>query len=369
MKGDLLSERGRGKICLISLDNKKSTDFSHIADLADSLAACGYYCDKISRVAYNEPDLIVSAFADGLDNFENVVVLCPFGMKNTVSDFFSARLNGTFDALGVLNGGAVTVYIVFFDGENRLRIADLKETLDKKYGVKYEKTVLRAVGVPKKLLEGALLKAGGIFGAGEAFFNVKEVYDDFKIEIVYSSNMPKIALDEGVREIVKALNDYIYALEDITLAEQLYRLLKLRRMKISVAESFTGGGIGKRLVEVSGISEVYFEGLNTYANGAKTGRLGVGELTLAQRGAVSAETAYQMAEGLLNTGNCEVAVSSTGIAGPKSDNTSKPVGLAYIGVGVEGDIAVYKFNFTGGRRAITEKAINHALFLAYKKLK
>ena len=172
-----------------------------------------------------------------------------------------------------------------------------------------------------------------------------------------------------MREIVKILSDYIYALEDITLAEQLIRLLKLRRMKICTAESFTGGGVGKKLVSVSGASEVYCEGLNTYSNSSKTARLGVSELTLSQRGAVSAETAYQMAEGLYDGKTCNVAVSTTGIAGPKSDNTSKPVGLAFIGVGVDGDISVYKFNFHGDRKTITETAINHALFLTYKKLK
>ncbi|MDE7087491.1 MAG: CinA family protein, partial [Clostridia bacterium] len=312
---------------------------------------------------------IVRSFIDGAECYENIVILCPVKMKNTICDFFTARLNAEFDASGVLNSGATTVFLQFSDCENRLKISDIKQIIDKKYGIKYESTVIRAVGAPKKLLDQAVAKAAKLFDRGEAFFNVKNDYDDCRIEVVYSSKMPKIALDEGVREIVKTLNDYIYALEDVSLAEQLFRLLKLRRMKICVAESFTGGGVGKKLVEVSGISEVYHEGLNTYSNEAKMARLGVSELTLRQHGAVSAETAYQMAEGLIKSGNCDVAISTTGIAGPKSDNTSKPVGLAFIGVAVGEDIAVYKFNFGGNRENITQTAINHALFLAYKRLK
>ncbi|MGN0805964.1 MAG: CinA family protein, partial [Candidatus Coproplasma sp.] len=93
------------------------------------------------------------------------------------------------------------------------------------------------------------------------------------------------------------------------------------------------------------------------------------EMTLKQHGAVSAETAYAMAAGLIKTGNCQLAVSTTGIAGPKSDNTLKPVGLAYIGIGLGEDIAVYKFNFKGDRDTISRTAINQALFLAYKRIK
>lgn len=358
----------RGKFCLISLDNKRNIDLSFLCAFIKNLAACGYYCDKVCRVAYNQSEDIVKAFLDGLEGYENIIILCPAGMNNTIREFFNAKLNSGFDELGVINSGNVTVFLQFFDLENRLKIEDIKERLDKKYGVRYDSAVIRAVGVPKKSLDEALKRAAAKFDGG-AFFNVTENYDDFKIEIVFSSQTSKMALDDGIREIVKGLSDYVYALENISLAEQLFRLLKLRRMKISVAESFTGGGVGKRLVEVSGISEVYAEGLNTYSNEAKMVRLGVSELTLRQRGAVSAETAYQMAEGLIKAGNCDVAISTTGIAGPKSDNTSKPVGLAYIGVAVGDDAAVYKFNFVGDRETITQTAINHALFLAYKRLK
>ena len=141
--------------------------------------------------------------------------------------------------------------------------------------------------------------------------NIYDSYGDCTIEIVYSESDPKMMVDEVVRTFVSALDKYVYALEDITLAQRLYQLLKLRRMKISCAESFTGGGVGQRLVEVPGISEVYFEGLNTYSNEAKIARLGVDEMTIKSTGAVSAETAYQMADGLIAQGHCDVSVATT----------------------------------------------------------
>ena len=76
-----------------------------------------------------------------------------------------------------------------------------------------------------------------------------------------------------------------------------------------------------------------------------------------------------MAVGLLKTGKCDLAISTTGIAGPKSDNTAKPVGLCYIGIGMKDGVHTYKYNLSGNREEITETAKNTALFLAIKKLK
>lgn len=199
-----------------------------------------------------------------------------------------------------------------------------------------------------------------------------KLYDDFgDVTIVteYPADLPQEIAGKLQRFLIRGLNECIYAMENVALVEQLYTILKLRKYKISTAESFTGGGVGQRLVQLPGISEVFFEGLNTYSNQSKILRLGVSETTLSKHGAVSAEVALEMVKGLLSQGNCQVAVSTTGIAGPHSDNTKKPVGLAYIGVGVEEDYSVYRFNFVGDRERITKQAINQALFLAYKKIK
>ncbi|MDE6667153.1 MAG: CinA family protein [Clostridia bacterium] len=226
---------------------------------------------------------------------------------------------------------------------------------------------IRTVAAPVETVNGVLAKLKN--ACPGIAINLRENFGDLSIEIVKDGSADESTYQNAYREVVAALNDHIYALEDISLCERLFQLLKLRQATVSVAESFTGGGISKRLVEIPGISEVYFEGLNTYSNKSKIERLGVKEETLEAYGAVSAQTAYEMAYGLLATGNCNLSIATTGIAGPKTDGTKKPVGLLYIAVGNEEHISVYEYNLKGSRQAITETAINIALFLAFKKLK
>ena len=97
-------------------------------------------------------------------------------------------------------------------------------------------------------------------------------------------------------------------------------------------------------------------------------RLGVKADDLRREGAVSSIVAYQMAVGLLKEG-CDLAIATTGIAGPKSDDTKKPVGLCYIAIGTRDGVHTYKFNLSGTREQITERAKNTAMFLAIKRIK
>ena len=226
---------------------------------------------------------------------------------------------------------------------------------------------VKTVGAPENKISEAILKAKEV--CGELDFSITQNYGDCTIEITYAADMPRTLYESVMRAILGVLNDYVYALEDITLAERFVQLLKLRKMTISVAESFTGGGVGKRLVEVPGVSEVFYEGLNTYSNKSKVERLGVREQTLTEHGAVSEQTAAEMAEGLILGGNCDIGISTTGIAGPNSDNTNKPVGLFYIGIATKESVHVYGYNLKGTRKSITETAINFALFLAFKRIK
>lgn len=114
---------------------------------------------------------------------------------------------------------------------------------------------------------------------------------------------------------------------------------------------------------------MYFEGVNTYNELSKIKRLGVNEYTLKTVGAVSDQTAYEMASGLIATGDCDIAIATTGLAGPNTDKSMLPVGLCYIAVGTKERVFVYRYKFDGSREEITQTAINYALFLAYKQLK
>ncbi len=355
------------KCCLLVFRNKKINDFSGADTVISEFANGGYYFDKISYVAFNCSTEIVFALKDGLENYENIVIYCPKAMEGTIKDFAVAAVGGEFDGLNFLKSDGNLVFILFSDSNNRLLVSDICNELDKRYGVNHGCAYVKTVGAPQNLIMSAVNSAKSI--CGELEFNISESYGDAKIEVVYGSNTPKSIFDRALRELVTRLDKYIYALEDISLEERLVQLLKLRRMKIAVAESFTGGGICKRLVSISGVSEVFYEGLNTYSNEAKAARLGVDEMTLKRFGAVSEQTAAEMAEGLIKDGNCDVSISTTGIAGPKSDNTNKPVGLTYIGIALKDGTQAFKYQLCGSRKNITETAINLALFLAYKFIK
>ncbi len=239
--------------------------------------------------------------------------------------------------------------------------------LDAKYGVDDIVAYLRCAGVPDEVLKQTVEEANRI--CPEVRFNITGLHGDCRIQIVRPASLDAAVYGELYRTILSRLNDYIYAMEDTELNEMVVQLLKLRKMTISVAESFTGGGICKKLVEIPGVSAVFDEGINTYSNRSKMQRLGVDLATLNRYGAVSRETAAEMCMGLIKNGACNVAVSTTGIAGPSSDNTAKPVGLLYIGVGTEDRIDVFEYNLKGSREDITATAINLALLHVYKTIK
>ena len=172
-----------------------------------------------------------------------------------------------------------------------------------------------------------------------------------------------------MRFLIQELKENIYAEFDTSLSERVFDLLKLKKLKLSVAESFTAGRVASAIISNSGASEFVHEGIVSYSNQSKLSRLNVDKGDLIKNGAVSSVVAYHMAVGLLKTGECDVAISTTGIAGPKSDNTEKPVGLCYIAIGMKDGVHTYKYNLSGNREEITETAKNTALFLTIKKLK
>ncbi len=147
--------------------------------------------------------------------------------------------------------------------------------------------------------------------------------------------------------------------------ERLYRLLKIKEMKISFAESCTGGLACDRLVNVPGSSEVFEGGMCCYSNAMKQKLLGVKDFVLEKRGAVSADCALAMAKGVLKVFNSDIAVSVTGIAGPGGGTDEKPVGTVYIACVLKcGEQHIFRYRFSGGRRAVREKAAEEALGMA-----
>ena len=118
-----------------------------------------------------------------------------------------------------------------------------------------------------------------------------------------------------------------------TREKKIAKILIKESIKVATAESCTGGLVSSRLTDISGSSSYIFQNLVTYANEAKEELLGVKKETIEKYGVVSEEVALEMVNGLLNKYNCDVAISTTGIAGPTGGSDRKPVGLICIGIG------------------------------------
>ena len=154
----------------------------------------------------------------------------------------------------------------------------------------------------------------------------------------------------------------------MNLEEKIIKELQKRKQTLTTAESCTGGLLAGRILNVSGASAVYNEGHITYSNEAKERLLGVKHETLQQFGAVSKETAAEMAKGAALSAKAEVGLSTTGIAGPTGGTTEKPVGLVYVGCYYDGEVSVEECHFTGDREQNRNAAVEAALRLLGKHL-
>lgn len=176
-------------------------------------------------------------------------------------------------------------------------------------------------------------------------------------------------MEPMVRELYARFGDKIYTTkEHVTLEEAIVELLKEKGMTVTTAESCTGGLLAGRIMNVAGASAVYQEGYITYSNRAKEKLLGVSEETLRTYGAVSAETAAQMAEGAAKAAEADAALAVTGIAGPGGGSSEKPVGLVYVGCFVKGRVRTEEFIFTGNREKNRDYAVVRALTVLREEL-
>lgn len=180
---------------------------------------------------------------------------------------------------------------------------------------------------------------------------------------VTSEEEAKKLIKPVVKEIRSRLGDCVYSIkEDETLEMAVVELLKKYELTVTTAESCTGGLLAGRLVNVPGVSEVFREGFVTYSNKAKRKLLDVNKSTLKKYGAVSEQTAREMAMGGVFATDADVCVAITGIAGPESDG-DKPVGLVYIACYMKEKVWVEQYQFKGNRNKIREQSVVKALDL------
>ncbi|OQB15781.1 MAG: Nicotinamide-nucleotide amidohydrolase PncC [Firmicutes bacterium ADurb.Bin193] len=141
-------------------------------------------------------------------------------------------------------------------------------------------------------------------------------------------------------------------------------LLTEKGLKISTAESCTGGLVAKLITDISGSSACFEMGVVTYSNEAKIKLPGISRQTLDEYGAVSAHAAAQMCEGIMTLAKSDIGLSVTGIAGPSGGTPEKPVGLVYIGVCGRGGTVTEELNLSGTRDEIRSLAAKRALQIA-----
>ena len=155
------------------------------------------------------------------------------------------------------------------------------------------------------------------------------------------------------------------------LANELVDILKEKGLTISCAESCTGGLVAKSITDVSGCSSVFYGGVVSYDNSVKMGILGVSEDTLRAYGAVSEQTACEMARGVCKACKTDIGISTTGIAGPSGGSPEKPVGTVYIGACVNGEVSAKRLNISPSlsREEIRCEAVRLLLSYIINKIK
>lgn len=247
-------------------------------------------------------------------------------------------------------------------------LPQLRESIRSKQ-IFYNQKILFTTGIP----ESALYSKIG---------DVKTLFEDVKVAFLPSQfgvkirlsmrssdrdyNLSKIKLVEN--RIREKVGEFIYADEEISLEELIGNILTERKLKLAIAESCTGGMICNRITNVSGSSNYFERGVISYSNESKIEILGVKKETIEKYGAVSEQTAIEMARGVRLISNADIGISTTGIMGPTGATPTKPVGLVFIGYSDKEKEFAKQFNFADNRIRNKERTSQAALDLLRRVL-
>ena len=283
--------------------------------------------------------------------------------------------------------------------------ATFKQPSPKKTDTSAEKIVISMPGVPfemKWLMQNSVLplleerlgsqaivhKTILTFGIGESFLadkiadwedalpaHIKLAYlpEAGKVRLRLSAyGADKAQLEQEVAERIEMLkliiDANIYGYDDETISSVIGKLLNQKGATVATAESCTGGLIGNVITEVSGSSAYYKGGIIAYSNELKERLLGVRHEMLEQYGAVSEETAIEMARGCLAVTGADYAIATTGISGPTGATEEKPLGLVYVAIASREEVVCNRYVFTTTRQQHQQRTANQALFDLYKQL-
>ncbi len=174
-----------------------------------------------------------------------------------------------------------------------------------------------------------------------------------------------------MEEIKEKLKDYLVSVGNLSLEEVAGKLLKEKGLTLSTAESCTAGYLSKTITNISGSSDYFLGGVVSYSNTAKENLLGVSGKTLERYGAVSHQTAKEMAAGVMRRFDTDIGISITGIAGPTGGTPEKPVGTVFIGYGLKGHkiLESIENHFKGDRETVRLRSVNKALSVLIRLVK
>ncbi len=349
------------KTYIFSFQNRFSNSSLNLEEnLIKLLNSSATFVDKIEIFSCEDE----FGFSTALEknDFDCLFILNKDSAKFDVAQKIKSILNLDFDADGFLVGDKFISLV-------QNLTADFSEKLIKKlgefFGVTIGKMTFKLFGISKEDIDKELDQISAV--CPNVFFNVIVSSGDGKIDLFYTDKSTKMEVDKAVKEVIFTFKNFIYAEDDFSLYQRFFDAMKLRKRTVCTAESMTGGKIASKIISVEGASEIFYEGLVVYNELAKERRLNVNHATILQEGVVSSAVAYEMAKGLLESGNCDVAITITGYAGSETVKTENS-GLCYIGIGVEDKVEVFKYVFEGKRSEVIESASNTAIYLAFKSV-
>jgi nicotinamide-nucleotide amidase len=247
-------------------------------------------------------------------------------------------------------------------------LPELKRYIQSK-NIFYNQKILYTTGIPESALYSKLEDIRPLFDEIKVAFLPSQFGVKIRLSMQSSDeklNLEKINfLEEKIRERV---GDYIYSDEDLSLEEVIGKILTEKKLKLAIAESCTGGLICNRITNIPGSSNYFERGVVSYSNEAKIQLLGVNPETIKNFGAVSEQTAIEMARGVRKISNADIGISTTGIMGPTGATETKPIGLVFIGYSDKERDFAKQFNFADNRVRNKERTSQAALEILWRAL-
>lgn len=247
-------------------------------------------------------------------------------------------------------------------------LPDLKNYIQSK-NIFYNQKILYTTGIPESALYTKLEDIRPLFDEVKVAFLPSQF--GVKIRLSMRSNDEKFNLkkikflEEKIRERV---GDYIYTDEDLPIEEVIGKILTERKLKLAVAESCTGGLICHRITNIPGSSNYFERGVVSYSNESKIEILGVNPETIKNFGAVSEQTAIEMARGVRKISKADIGISTTGIMGPTGATETKPIGLVFVGYSDSEREFAKQFNFADNRIRNKDRSSQAALEILWRAL-